>query len=127
MENEMKIAKARSRDNFLELKSTNVTGITASLFKKLFDAILIVFTVFLVTCSVVFITRVLPEADNSGEFALLIIVGLLALIFAVVSFVSVVGMAAIQIRNNDYLIDLHDEQKKMNALLGELLNLAREE
>lgn len=109
------------RQKFLEMRSDVATQWVASGFKVAFEIIVVL----LVLLSVlVAIPILLIESELSGT-GLLLSLGMLALNLVVI--VIFMGVIALQIRNNDLLMDIRDGQRELNGTMREFVRLARKD
>lgn len=119
--------QGNAKPSFDRKRSSNLTGTVVSLFKGLFGFVVAVTLVILVIGFAVAAVKIVSAFGSSaGTIGLLFLIAM-AFLLAVVLQVALLGMVAIQIRNNDYLLDIHDEQKKISWLFNEFLNITKED
>jgi len=107
-----------------EMRSSGVTRSIAFGFKVIFEAIVVVLLIILGVSA-------LAVLSDGSVFRYLSGLEILMMVLSVVVFLAglclLFGMIAIQIRNNDLLMDIRDGQRDLNGTMRELIEIAREE
>ena len=109
--------------NRSEMRSSGVTRSIAVGFKVVFEVIVVVI-LFIVGLFLLFgFTGTALRYVSGAEMTMLV----LSVIVLLAGLCLLFGVIALQIRNNDLLMDIRDGQRELNGTMRELVEVAREE
>ena len=112
------------KENLYEMRSSGITKSIALGFKVTFEAIVAILLLVIGATLVISLFSAPPIRFLTGPD---IFVLLLTLIAFLIGLALLFGVIALQIRNNDLLMDIRDEQRDLNETMREFVRLVGED
>jgi hypothetical protein len=107
-----------------EMRSSGITGSIAFGFKVIFEVIVVVLLIILGLYLFVVLMDGGVFRYASGDAILMMVVSVIVFLAGLC---LLFGVIAIQIRNNDLLMDIRDGQRELNGTMRDFLRLVRED